>query len=622
MSRAAAVFLRNPVSKEETLLGTFESEGTIGKSPTARVFLDNLRADELHALIEEDKGGDGFLLLDLGSQAGTFYKGKRIDETRIKYGDIFMVGNQQLVIRDFQSAANVLTQSVIAKATGQAGLLDASVTRERSVTRSPTPASEGDLLQVSLYWGETLLEMRTFTPGGIITLGAQKEATFPVTLKDPKFQKYPFPVAKYRRKGLQLNIPSEATGLVWHGNETYSLDFLRHKDQSNVDFSDLTLEISHKDRADISFGELTLSFRFIAPAQKIPMNLIGSLDQTFIKIGSALLAFYALIFFWISTAVVDKPPDKTLDDLPRELKRSLFNAGLAKAAQRRQSAIGQLARDNQGGRAKGEEGKATAQKSPVVAHPEKKKETPKPVKQPAKVAAQAAKHRELENLNRKAPIKGGKSIATTGEKPVKVDIDSAFTSAPEKTLTVPDTAGGPAGKTQSGNTIAAFADSGSFARGRKGQGGGGGGESVGIGTLKGNTTGGGEGGGDFGVLKSKGHEIRVPQTEEIMILGGLDRDVIAAIVKRYLPQIQHCYEQQLVTNPKLKGKVTMAWTITGSGSVEKAEVAESSLGNDSAEKCMAQKILGWKFPKPRGGGTVGVKYPFLLMSSVAVRGEE
>ena len=27
------------------------------------------------------------------------------------------------------------------------------------------------------------------------------------------------------------------------------------------------------------------------------------------------------------------------------------------------------------------------------------------------------------------------------------------------------------------------------------------------------------------------------------------------------------------------------------------------------------KIMGWKFPKPRGGGTVGVKYPFLLMST-------
>ena len=602
MSRSAAVFVRNPTTKEETLLGTFKGEGSLGKSAAARIVLDNLRCDDLHALLEADKAGEGFTLVDLGSHSGTFYKGKRVEETKIKLGDTFVVGNQQLVLRDSDAAKGVAP-----------GAIDPNrQLPAREVAPGAVGEQVGDLLQVSLFWGETMLEMRTFTPGGVITLGAQKVATFPVTLKDPRFQKYPFPVAKYRRGQLMLNIPAEATGLVWTENETYSLDFLRHKDASRQDFSDLNLTLSLKDRADISFGELTLSFRFIAPAAKIPVQ--WSLDQTFIKIGSGVLAFYALMFFWITTTVM-KPPEKTLDDLPAELKKSVFQAGLAKALQRHQSAIGQLARDNEGGRAKGEEGKASPTKSMAVAKSAPKAE-PKALKKPTKVAAQSVKKLDHQILNHKAPVKAQKSVAAEAEKGAHVDIDSAFDAAPEKNTPINVGAGTP-GKVQVGNTIAAFADPGSFARGRKGNGAGGGGESVGIGALKGDESGGGEGGGDFGVLKSKGHEIKVPESEEIVILGGLDRDVIAAIVRRYLPQIQHCYEQQLVTDPKLKGKVTMAWTIGGNGSVQSAEVAESSLGNAEAEKCMTQKILGWKFPKPRGGGTVGVKYPFLLMSSAA-----
>src|SRR5690606_9522622 len=107
----------------------------------------------------------------------------------------------------------------------------------------------------------------------------------------------------------------------------------------------------------------------------------------------------------------------------------------------------------------------------------------------------------------------------------------------------------------------------------------------------------------------------IAEEEEVIILGGLDPDVIAAIIKRYLSQIRNCYEQQLVTHPNLKGKVAVSFVIGGDGTVRKADIAETTLNNAATESCILSKIRTWKFPKPLGGGSVGVKYPFLLMSN-------
>jgi outer membrane biosynthesis protein TonB len=294
--------------------------------------------------------------------------------------------------------------------------------------------------------------------------------------------------------------------------------------------------------------------------------------------------------------------------LPQHLKRSVYNAGLAKALMRRRSAIGELAKDKKGGRAKAEEGKA----SPAKETPKTAKASKPGPKAPTKAAAKIKVPKKIRQI-----AKPGKhDDVQGGEAEVKVDLDSAFNSNPTKSSNLAKDAGAVSkGVKETGNTVATITDAGGFARGTKGVGGGGGGQSVGIGALKGTGEGGGRGAGDYGILPSKGHEIRVPETEELVILGGLDRDVIAAIIRRYLPQIQHCYEQQLVTNSKLKGKVTVSFMISGSGSVQSADVQESTLRNAATERCMLSKIMGWKFPKPRGGGTVGVKYPFILMST-------
>ncbi|OFZ57367.1 MAG: hypothetical protein A2328_06590 [Bdellovibrionales bacterium RIFOXYB2_FULL_36_6] len=115
---------------------------------------------------------------------------------------------------------------------------------------------------------------------------------------------------------------------------------------------------------------------------------------------------------------------------------------------------------------------------------------------------------------------------------------------------------------------------------------------------------------------SKGRQIDIKDDEQVVIEGGLDPDLIAAIIKRYGPQIQHCYEKGLVLKPTIKGKVTTNFIISSSGGVIKPKIIESTLRDAFTEKCILQKIVTWKFPKPKGGGTVGVTWPFILMSNM------
>jgi hypothetical protein len=104
----------------------------------------------------------------------------------------------------------------------------------------------------------------------------------------------------------------------------------------------------------------------------------------------------------------------------------------------------------------------------------------------------------------------------------------------------------------------------------------------------------------------------VPLSRDLELEGGLDRSVIQATIAKYLSQVRACYENGLQRNPGLTGTVHMKFEISGEGHVRAANVGRSSLGDVPVESCISEKMLDWKFPKPLGGVTVKVAYPFLL----------
>lgn len=98
----------------------------------------------------------------------------------------------------------------------------------------------------------------------------------------------------------------------------------------------------------------------------------------------------------------------------------------------------------------------------------------------------------------------------------------------------------------------------------------------------------------------------------LSLRGSLSKAQIARVVRMHWYQIRYCYESQLRRNPNLSGKIVIKWVIAGTGYVQTAAVAQTTMNNERVENCIARRVRRWKFPQPKGGGIVVVNYPFLF----------
>jgi TonB family protein len=105
---------------------------------------------------------------------------------------------------------------------------------------------------------------------------------------------------------------------------------------------------------------------------------------------------------------------------------------------------------------------------------------------------------------------------------------------------------------------------------------------------------------------------------QVKTTGGLDRDVIGRTIRSHLKEVKFCYEQELMRRPSLHGRVTVKFAISPTGSVSSSAVDASTVNDARVERCIAQAVQRWEFPKPAGGGVVIVSYPFVLAAGSPV----
>ena len=91
------------------------------------------------------------------------------------------------------------------------------------------------------------------------------------------------------------------------------------------------------------------------------------------------------------------------------------------------------------------------------------------------------------------------------------------------------------------------------------------------------------------------------------VKGDLDKAIIRRYIKRNIQKLMYCYEKQLLVKPKLKGTVTIDFTIGVDGKVSASSAA--GMKDKDVESCVASVVKGIEFPKPKGGADVTVAYP-------------
>lgn len=152
-----------------------------------------------------------------------------------------------------------------------------------------------------------------------------------------------------------------------------------------------------------------------------------------------------------------------------------------------------------------------------------------------------------------------------------------------------------------------------------GRGGGGTGEgTIGLGNTGligkggGGGTGSGYGRGAGAGFGGRGKRVPTVRQGKAEVSGGLDKDIVRRIVRSHINEVRHCYNQGLTRAPGLAGRVSLSFSITPSGTVSAAVVQESTLADNAVGACMSKAVKRWKFPKPQGGASVAVTYPFTL----------
>jgi TonB family protein len=102
-----------------------------------------------------------------------------------------------------------------------------------------------------------------------------------------------------------------------------------------------------------------------------------------------------------------------------------------------------------------------------------------------------------------------------------------------------------------------------------------------------------------------------------VVKGSLSKDIIRDVIVKHIGEVKNCYEPELDKNKDLAGKVMTHFIIGTEGKVTESKIEQTTLRNEKVEKCIAEAIRAWQFPKPQGG-VVTVTYPFVL----AATGEE
>lgn len=148
-----------------------------------------------------------------------------------------------------------------------------------------------------------------------------------------------------------------------------------------------------------------------------------------------------------------------------------------------------------------------------------------------------------------------------------------------------------------------------------GGGGGGGGYGSGIGGM-----GGGGGGGGNGAAKVKGpKKSNVKQKTKLAMeapkQGAFCKESnIRDVVQKRSNALRNCYEQQLLANPDLSGKIIVFWKIGLDGKVTDASIKSTTMNNARVESCLTTYIRKLTFDKPDGGICV-VEFPFIFSAA-------
>ncbi len=436
------------------------------------------------------------------------------------------------------------------------------------------------ILQMAIIWRGQILAYRIFPRRRKITVGTSKRATF-ITPTLGGQAKFVLLTPRRDGDGYILHLSPELRGDLQVAGSAMSV---REITSSEVD-------LDRGDRARLLFdgSDVRVEIRWVDPPEALPRPPVRDpeLVQTMVGTGLVLGLLTALLLvLW------DKTPPRPPLALSAD-RLTKIHATEALAFEKKQVA-------------KREEKEKTEEKS-------KEKEG-----QTKRAKEKAGKLGRADALEKDTVIPKGKEDVLR-EKVQKVGILSVIgrDKAPGSGLSKLFAQSNDVEQALNGMTGAKLAvgrGAGGLSTSGAGAGGGGAGYGhiYGAGSL--DTGGrGGKGHGRGPKLAERGeHEVSVAlgagggETD-----GSLSKEQVYKVVKAHMAGVKYCYEKELQHKPSLGGGVDMFWVIQPDGTVGKANVKKSTMGDAAVEGCILRQVKQWQFPKAPGQTTVN-PFPFVF----------
>ena len=610
----------------------------VGKLSTSNLRLDDINVSRKHAVIEQRENGQ-WRITDLGSTNGTVIRGERVVQADLKDNERLILGTTTLLVHLDETTVEEVAKKEVA-ATVKKGVAGDRVRVARKEPSKPDEirglgqdsfykkrqVDDGSklILEVALLWGETVLAVEDYRQPKTITVGEAPGCRFTIPAETLGVENYNLVEARGGKFALNLSN-SRIKGDVLVGGDVKTFDDLRKSPDMSGDF----YLIDGPMRARLKCGEFTLLVSHGEVPDKIVTNPLTNVDYN----GLIYIAISAIVH--IAFLVI-------LSLMPEDYLRSQRDPRLA-----RERAMRVLRVEPEKEEEKEEEKKPedpeedpNAEKSKDAKEEEKLKvaeteievEVPQP-KRLELVDKLRDKRKETERKEwdalseeekqAKAKEMARETLTEVGlqNNPLMTELmannPDLINNQPRFRALGAQAADGQPADFQGGGMIDPFG--GTF-----------GGNDGGFQTVgsPGGTPGGNPGGPAIaGVLgKDRGtrlNDLRFrerPVTPKILpqrprLTGELDAATVRKYIRRYLSGIKWCYQDRLQQNRKLKGKLTLAFTILGNGKTLDPRVINSNLGDSQLEGCIAQRMRRWKFPQPKDGGLVEVKYPLILKSN-------
>lgn len=468
-------------------------------------------------------------------------------------------------------------------------------------------------LAVHQIFGTDLIAMKVFEPNETgVTIGSELATRFrfvgtPVAWVPKAFGSiawlmYPFTEAKMEWKNDFYGPMDNPEALVnWNGNQpvcvinkdwtawsfdqegTTSLDEMKSQGKVRETAAGYEYDLPEVGGVIVQTGGLTFVANRTPEGQKITGAVASDIDYPFASLMTVLLLMFSFLTYYI--LFLAPAPEITDTELDEELFAELVLEEPPEPPEEKKDANPDA---GEGAKAKKEEGKVGKKDAKMKEAKGDKVEVDKRTKDKEVV------DEFMSGLNFGANSDSGAMDGMGGIANLDANMQGGL--------------GGVLG--------AKGVQAGSGGLGASGGGLGGGGTADGVGGLgtKGSgrgSSGYGKGGGSVGKKRSGG-SIKSGGTP--IILGALDKSLIDAVIRKNMNQIRYCYQRELTKNPGLKGKIIIKFTIAADGSVSRASIKTSSMGNSAVETCITGRFKRFKFPQPKGGGVVIVSYPFIFSS--------